>query len=626
MANEYFHESEHATPRLRLGTTVPSVYGYIVVFLAGALSASAIFVSAANIVPVEPPPQRTAKRVVLPPTPEHKGVAVGRVAEHVLVKFKDNVGQTRRAEIMESHGLSEKDEIPGLKIKLMRVPQGQTPEEVVERLRGSEAEEVEFAEVDMLVAPSYIPNDPSYGNAWQLPKIGAPLAWDMAKGDGITVAVLDTGVDCTHPDLAVNCVTGWNVSNNTGDTTDIHGHGTKVAGTIAAVGDNAIGLAGVSYLSKIMPVRITDDTAGYASWSAIARGITYAADNGARIASNSYASSDSYSVQSAATYLRNKGGIFVAAAGNDSSLITYANPTMIVTAGATNSSDVRASWSNYGTPVDIAAPGVSVYTTVRGGGYGSVSGTSFATPITAATLGLIFSANPALTPAQAETILFSTAKDLGDAGWDQYYGWGRVDAGAAVTMALSTEGVRDTLAPSVPTNLSATALDGARVALSWTASTDNDKVSGYTIFRDGVKLVTLTGTTYTDTTVSPNMTYVYTVQASDASGNLSGMSASVSVTTPVLSVAITSSSVRSKTATTATVKWATNLPATGVVKYGTSKTALSSATPASSLGTSGQVAISGLTKKTTYYYQLVVTTADGATASSAVGSFTTKPK
>ncbi len=233
-------------------------------------------------------------------------------------------------------------------------------------------------------------------------------------------------------------VKGWNSSSQSDDISDIHGHGTKVAGTIGAITDNGIGVASVGWNAMVMPIRVTDSSDGYASWSALARGLTWAADNGAQVANMSYASWKSSTVASAAKYLKDKGGLAFASAGNDGTDLDLPGTPHILVVSATGSSDTRTSWSNYGSYVDITAPGASIQTTSRGGGYSSVSGTSFSSPITAAVAGLIMSVNPSLSPSEVESIILTSSDDLGAQGWDPYYGHGRVNARKAVELAMNT--------------------------------------------------------------------------------------------------------------------------------------------------------------------------------------------
>ena len=307
---------------------------------------------------------------------------------------------------------------------------------------------LKFAELDYKVKPDFVANDPYGGSEWHLPVLRADSAWDVAQGAGVTVAILDSGVLGSHQDLLPNLVPGWNAYDNTATTSDVTGHGTAVAGAAAAVTNNGIGVAGVAGLAKIMPIRITD-TAGTAYYSTIASGITYAADHGARVVNCSYGYLfKTASVQSAGSYLRSKGGLLVVSAGNAGVDENAPATSSMITVSATDGSDLRASWSSFGSMVSVAAPGAGIWTTSSDGTYRSASGTSFAAPITAGVVALMMSANPALSAPQVEQLLFSTAVDLGTAGKDIYYGYGRVDAFAAVNAAKASAGA-DTQPPAV---------------------------------------------------------------------------------------------------------------------------------------------------------------------------------
>lgn len=307
---------------------------------------------------------------------------------------------------------------------------------------------IKFAEVDRALQLQQTANDPYFGSAWHLPKIGTPTAWDQASGMGVTVAILDTGVDGTHPDLVGRLVSGWNAVDRGFDTSDINGHGTRVAGVVAANTNNGVGVASIAWSARLMPVRVTNGSDGYAYYSDIATGLTWAADHGARVANISYDATASSSISSAAQYMNSKGGVVAVAAGNSGSDLGYADNPYMISVSATTSSDQKASWSSYGRYVDISAPGAGIWTTSRGGGYGAASGTSFASPATAGVLALIKSVNSSLAPSEVEDVLESSAVDLGSAGYDTYYGAGRIDAAAAVRAALSTSSV-DTQSPSV---------------------------------------------------------------------------------------------------------------------------------------------------------------------------------
>ena len=307
---------------------------------------------------------------------------------------------------------------------------------------------LEFAELDYLVTPDFVPNDPQYGSAWHLPKIGASSAWDSSQGSGIIVAILDSGVDGAHPDLSSRMVAGWNFYDNNSITSDVFGHGTKVAGTASAITNNAVGVSGVAGQSRIMPVRVSD-TNGYAYISTIAKGLTWAADNRARVANISFNVAGSASIQNAAQYMKNKGGLVVVAAGNNGTDQNYMPTTTLIAVSATDGNDFKTSWSNYGNFVSMSAPGAGILTTTWGGGYGSVSGTSFASPLTAGVVALMMAANTGLANTDIEKRLFSTAIDLGDMGRDRYYGYGRVSAAGAVHAVISATPALDIQSPVV---------------------------------------------------------------------------------------------------------------------------------------------------------------------------------
>ncbi len=555
--------------------------------------------------------------------------------DSIIVKYKDATTKTQKGNIEKAEGLTRKGTIDQLNVVVYDVDTSKdTGREVTERMKLNRKGEVEFVEVNMRVYPAaYVPNDPYYGGEWHIPKIQADMAWDMTKGEGVTIAVMDGGVECTHPDLTSNCVSGYNAVTGTTDTTDITGHGTAVAGTIASVGDNSTGGTGVSYRSKIMPINIATDSTGATTCDILAQAITYAADHGIKVVSNSYFVIGCTVTNSAAKYLTSKGGVYVRAAGNtgvdETALVTQWDPSVndpnIVVVSATDVNDVRASWSTYGKHVDISAPGTPIYCTQVNSGYGNCWGTSFSVPIVSGVLGLMYSANPALSADQARNILFLTADDLGPTGWDIEYGYGRVNAARAVALAQSTTGgnVVDTLPPSVPQGLTASNVTGTSVTLSWSPATDNVGVAGYDVYQNGTKLTTVSGTLYTSNGLFELTPYSYTVFARDAAGNTSSSSNQISTTTLTAPLSITSSAVTVKTGTTATVAATTNKTATVTVKYGLTATALTSTATTPTPGTSHTVPLTGLKTKSKYFYQVTATGPSGETATSPMSNFRT---
>jgi thermitase len=345
------------------------------------------------------------------------------LAERVIVMPKDGVDMAEFHAAASAHGKAHR--IGGSRLHIVDTPNAAAL---------ARHPLVEFAEADRAVNPAYVPNDYYFGNQWHLPKIGATHAWDSVQGAGVTIAVIDTGTNCAHADLKLNCVPGWNFYDNNSNAADVWGHGTGVAGAAAASTNNAIGVASVAGAAKIMPLRVSD-TSGVGYWSLMSKAIIYAADRGVRVANLSWDGiGGSSSIKAAAQYMKDKGGLVVIAAGNNNRNEGFTPSTAFIAVSATGSTDVRTSWSSYGSFVSLSAPGINIYSTTKSG-YANWLGTSVASPVVAGVVALVMSANPDLTPEQVEDVLFSTAVDLGAAGRDMYYGYGRVDAYAAVVAA-----------------------------------------------------------------------------------------------------------------------------------------------------------------------------------------------
>jgi len=182
---------------------------------------------------------------------DDKGWREGRI----LVKPRAGLPEAEIEKILARHGGRAIGRLQNLGIHIVQVPP-QAEDAVARALTRNQ--HIKFAEKDMLVeATEFIPNDPKYAEAWHLPKVEAPFAWEMASAEGVTIAILDSGVDSSHPDLTYQLVGGWNAVSGNTDTADIHGHGTKVAGAAAAATINAIGVAAIGLDANIMPVRIT---------------------------------------------------------------------------------------------------------------------------------------------------------------------------------------------------------------------------------------------------------------------------------------------------------------------------------------------------------------------------------
>jgi thermitase len=402
--------------------------------------------------------------------------------------------------------------------------------EVAVQARLAHNPQLKFAELDRRVELGFAANDPYLGSQWHLSKINASAAWDVARGQGVTIAILDTGVAASHPDLAANLVPGWNVYGNNADTSDPHGHGTAVAGAAAAVFNNGMGVASVAGAARIMPVRIADANA-YAYWSTVAQGLTWAADNGARVANISYVGvAGSSAVQSAAQYMKSKGGLVIVCAGNNGIDEGITPSATMIPVSATNSADAKTSWSSFGAFVAVSAPGQDIWTTTRAGGYQAWWGTSMASPVVAGVVASMMAAKPTLSAAQVESLLFSTAVDLGAAGRDPLYGHGRVNAYAAVAAAASAAAA-DTQAPTVGiTAPGASSTVSGNVTISASAS-DNVGVTRVELRANGSLLATDITSPYQfawDTTNLANGNASLVATAFDAAGN-SKASSSVTV-------------------------------------------------------------------------------------------------
>ncbi len=331
---------------------------------------------------------------------------------------------------------------------VVRVPAGLTEGQMAAVLMATG--DYEFVEPNWLLYPAVVPNDPQYGSSWQHTRLDSDEAWDLHTGDSqVIVAVCDSGVDLDHPDLQDALVPGYNAASSRpqstgGQVDDINGHGTFVAGCAAARGNNGTGVVGVGWNLSIMPVRVTNNNNGTANGFDILDGARWAAEHGARVVNASFSGGTSSANQTTARYLKTRGALLFWAAGNDSAYITPDLPDL-VTVASTTQSDGRSGFSNYGPAVDVAAPGSSVRSTQRFGGYGNSSGTSFASPIAAGVGAMIFSVNPDFSADDVQDILYHSVDDLGATGRDDSFGRGRVNTHSAVVMALGY--VRPLLTP-----------------------------------------------------------------------------------------------------------------------------------------------------------------------------------
>lgn len=302
-----------------------------------------------------------------------------------------------------------------------------------------------------------VPNDALYSRyQWNLPSIAVEEGWTLSRGDeGVIIAVLDTGVQSSHPDLQGRLHAGKNIVNTGQQPDDDVGHGTHVAGIIGASVNNGEGVAGVSWYNKIMPVKVLDSSGAGSTYS-VAQGIIWAVDNGAKVINMSlgnYAKADF--LHDAIKYAYERDVVLIAASGNDNTErpgYPAAYPEVFAVA-ATGSNNEKASFSNYGDYIDVAAPGDSIASTYPGSQYAALSGTSMASPHVAALAGLIRSINPELTNEEVMDIMRTSARDLGTSGKDKYFGYGEIDVDKALQAASGYSGALQTFPQQVKRKL-----------------------------------------------------------------------------------------------------------------------------------------------------------------------------
>lgn len=418
---------------------------------------------------------------------------------------------------------------------------------------------VDYAEPDFIVRASIIPNDSGFGNLWGMNQsadhdIDGPEGWDIFRGNpNFPIAVIDTGVQYTHPDLSANIwtnpgeiagngidddgngyvddVRGWDFVNNDNDPMDDNGHGTHCSGTIGAIGNNGIGVAGVVWNTKIVPLKFLNSS-GNGSISAALGCLQYAAGKGVKVSSNSwggggYSSSFFNAIESS----KSIGHIFVAAAGNagtnndatPSYPASYTNDNVIAVA-STTSSDTLSSFSQYGaTSVDIGAPGSSIYSTYPTNSYATLSGTSMATPHVAGVVVSVYGQNTSWTYSQVRSRVLSTARPIAALS-------GKCVTGGVVNLAAAL--VNNNSVPSIsvatPTN-GITISAGTNVLLSGTASDPQDgNLTASITWTSDLQGSLGTGGSVNFSTLAPG-THTITAMISDSGGLTASATRTVTV-------------------------------------------------------------------------------------------------
>lgn len=348
-----------------------------------------------------------------------------------LVKFRPGTAKAARANLAKAQGGESIARIDALDIEVMSFPalqangNGKAAEKIMTALKNNP--NVQFVEPNYIYESQFVPNDPGVSQQWAWGKIDAYRAWDVSQGSASTViAVVDTGVQLNHPDLSTKIVAGYDYVDGDTVADDGNGHGTHVAGSAAAKTNNSTGGAGMCPNCSIMPVRVLNNQ-GSGTLANVANGITWAANNGAKVINLSLGGSGSATLQQAVDYAWSKGVFLACAAGNENtSNLTYPGGyANCFTVASTNSSDNRSSFSNWGASwVQVAAPGESIYSTWLNSGYNTISGTSMATPHVAGLAGLLASAG--LTNAQIRDRICNTADQISGTG--TLWSCGRINA------------------------------------------------------------------------------------------------------------------------------------------------------------------------------------------------------
>jgi len=414
------------------------------------------------------PPSGTAPCLELPTTSASDGAAEPAYVEgQVLVRFKPQTGALVRAAALAALESRFLRRLARLDVYVVAIPPGETVEAMVEAYRRNP--DVEFAEPNFLLRVSATPNDTLFQYQYALSNTGqtigslpgspkgqaradirAMAGWEESKGrPEVVIAVVDTGVDLTHPDLKNKVLnSGRDFVNNDFDASDDHGHGSMVAGIAAAETNNGEGIAGVAWLSKVLPLKAMDST-GTGSTDKVAEAIRYAADNGAQVVNLSLGTDQpSQTLRDACKYASEKGVFIAAAAGNKGTAVHYpaAYDPYVFAVAATDYNDARADFSNIGSEVDAAAPGVRILApyplALTPAGYLPYAygdGTSFATAHVSGMAALVRSLKPGLSPGQVMNILRYSADDVNAATYkdrDEFVGYGRVNLEKAIVPLL----------------------------------------------------------------------------------------------------------------------------------------------------------------------------------------------
>ena len=377
------------------------------------------------------------------------------VKNEVIVKFKDYVTEEDKSKLHKRLGIKSFFKSYGNQYHKIRCKDGD-----VKRMIGaySRAAVVEFAEPNYIYKALFTPNDESFDLQWNMEQINCESAWDVSSGNGIVVAVVDSGVNTNGVDgFTWEVIQGRDFANGDDDSTDDNGHGTHVAGTIGQATNNNVGVAGVAFNATIMAVKVLGRR-GIGDIAAIADGVRWAVDNGAHVINLSVGGNGrSRVLETAVNDAHSNGVVLVAAAGNESGNVVFpAAFENVIAVGSVRFDERLSFFSNFGPEIDIVAPGGDLNVDQNDDGFDdgilqetfrrgrffrrnnemwdlfSFQGTSFSCPHVSGVAALILSNDPSLTPDEVKERMTSTAKDLGREGKDNIFGWGLLDAEASL--------------------------------------------------------------------------------------------------------------------------------------------------------------------------------------------------
>jgi len=452
-ANQQEQATETASPAVT-DTVPPSATASIPVTETLTLSAETATLTFESPTATVPAASTTAELAAGPPISDQT-LGSGFASGEVLARFRKQASRESIEQCIRSINASVITDIEELNTFVLAVPVGGVAQSIFQL---KACRDLRYVEPNYLVQiADIIPSDPGWGNQYGLVRIRAPQGWEMNTGSSsVTIAIIDTGIDLTHLDLAGKLVSGIDIYNGDNNPQDDNGHGTHVAGIAAALSNNGAGVAGVSWGARLMPVKVLN-AGGGGTYAGLAAGIIWAANHGAQIINLSLGGQNpDQTLQGAVDYAASRGVLLVAAAGNygTTPVLYPARYPNVIAVAATNSSNTRAAISNYGPEVDLSAPGISIYSTVPGG-YGYRDGTSMAAQFGSGLAAIMFGIPGNGSAAAVTQQMQSTALDLGSPGWDDFYGYGliQMDAAIGTVLQIPTQTVTFT-ATSIPPLLS----------------------------------------------------------------------------------------------------------------------------------------------------------------------------